>query len=579
MTMPGYALAKWARQSLQCLMPHISILPPELCNKIAAGEVIERPASVVKELVENALDAGSTEIAIEVGHGGKRMIRVTDNGAGMDREDALLCFRQHATSKIREYDDLFNIRTLGFRGEALASIAAVSRMKIITGRKGAAGTVLELQGGGLGEVRDAPAVGTSVEVKDLFFNTPARRKFLKTDSTELFHIIDAVTKEGLSNPETAFSLVVDNHETVRLAKAAGLRERLMQLYGEEFLAGLTETAAAGEGLEMQAFISHGSSFRNTRSHQFVFLNGRPIKDQSISHAVYRSYEGILPPDKHPLYFIYLRLDPRKVDFNVHPTKREVRFEDKETVYRFILSHLRDAVKQEHRGYVQEFSLPAAADRDSPVQTFTGQLPEQSLPAAIPSVSENLEFAYRPSLPYIYLGGTFIAVSGRGGLMIIDHHAAHERILFERLLSSGESSSRQLLFPRQVQVTEKEYLLLIRNRELLKTLGFEIEEFGKNTVLVRSAPAEVADAEIAGILPDIAAGFLDEHTEARPLRYGLAARIACHSSVRGRKILSADEVTRLLEDLERTEHPDQCPHGRPTRIFYSLHDLDKLFRRK
>jgi len=452
-------------------------------------------------------------------------------------------------------------------------------MKIITGRKGAAGTVLELQGGGPGEVRDAPAAGTSVEVKDLFFNTPARRKFLKTDSTELFHIIDAVTKEGLANPETAFSLVVDNHETVRLAKAAGLRERLMQLYGEEFLAGLTETAAAGEGLGMQAFISHGSSFRNTRSHQFVFLNGRPIKDQSISHAVYRSYEGILPPDKHPLYFIYLRLDPRKVDFNVHPTKREVRFEDKETVYRFILSHLRDAVKQEHRGYVQEFSLPAADDRDSSAQTFTGQLPAQSPPGTIPAVSENLEFAYRPSLPFIYLGGTFIAVSGRGGLMIIDHHAAHERILFERLLNSGESSSRQLLFTRQVQVTEKEYLLLIRNRELLQTLGFEIDEFGKNTVLVRSAPAEIADADIAGILPDIAAGFLDEHTAARPLRYDLAARIACHSSVRGRKILSADEVSRLLEDLERTEHPDQCPHGRPTRIFYSLHDLDKLFRRK
>jgi len=579
MTAPGYALAKWPCQSLQCLMPQISILSPELCNKIAAGEVIERPASVVKELIENALDAGSTEITVEVGYGGKRMIRVTDNGTGMDREDALLCFRQHATSKIREYDDLFNITTLGFRGEALPSIAAVSRMKIVTGRKDTAGIAMELQGGELRETKDAPAAGTSVEVRDLFFNTPARRKFLKTDSTELFHIIDAVTKEGLSNPGTAFSLIVDNSETVILAKAAGLRERIMQVYGEEFLAGLTETAAAKEGLEMQAFISNSSSFRNTRSHQFIFLNKRPIKDQSVSHAVYRAYEGILPPDKHPLYFMYLRLDPQKVDFNVHPTKREVRFEDKEAIYRFIVSHLRDAVKQERREYVQEFSQTGADDRDIPLQTIAGQFAAQSFSAGMPAVSENLEFAYRPSLPSIYLGGTFIAVSGKGGLTIIDHHAAHERILFERLLNRGESSSRQLLFPRQVQVSGKEFGLLIRNRELLKTLGFEIDEFGKNTVLVRSVPAEIEDADIPGLLPDIAAGFLEEHTAAKPLRHDLAARIACHSSVRGRKILSADEVDRLMEDLDRTEHPDQCPHGRPTRIFFSLHDLDKLFKRK
>jgi len=579
MTVPGYALAKWPCQSLQCLMPQISILPPELCNKIAAGEVVERPASVVKELIENALDAGSTEITVEVGHGGKRMIRVTDNGTGMDREDALLCFRQHATSKIREYDDLFNIRTLGFRGEALPSIAAVSRVKIITGRKGATGTAMELQGGELQETRDAPVAGTSVEVRDLFFNTPARRKFLKTDSTELFHIIDAVTKEGLSNPETAFSLIVDHNETISLAEAAGIRERIMQLYGEEFLAGLIETTAVGEGIEMQAFISNSSSFRNTRAHQFIFLNRRPIKDQSVSHAVYRAFEGILPPDKHPLYFIYLRLDPQKVDFNVHPTKREVRFEHKEIVYRFIVSHLRDAVKQDRREFVQEFSQPVADDGDSPAQTSSGKFATQVFSAGMPSVSENLEFAYRPSLPYIYLGGTFIAVSGKGGLTIIDHHAAHERILFERLLNGGESLSRQLLFPRQVQVTGKEHILLTRNRELLMTLGFEIDEFGKNTILVRSVPAEIADADIPAILPDIAAGFLDEHSAAKPLRHDLAARIACHGSVRGRQILSADEITRLLEDLDRTENPDQCPHGRPTRIFYSLHDLDKLFKRK
>jgi DNA mismatch repair protein MutL len=198
---------------------------------------------------------------------------------------------------------------------------------------------------------------------------------------------------------------------------------------------------------------------------------------------------------------------------------------------------------------------------------------------MPAVSENLEFAYRPSLPSIYLGGTFIAVSGKGGLTIIDHHAAHERILFERLLNDSDSSSRQLLFPRQVQVSGKEYRVLVQNRDLMKTLGIEIDDFGKNTVIVRTVPAEIGDADIPGILTDVAAGFLEEHTSAKPLRHDLAARIACHSSVRGRKVLSPDELSQLLEDLEKTDHPDQCPHGRPTRIFYSLHDLNKLFKRK
>ena len=577
----GVSLAKCSRQSLQCPMPHITVLPTDLCNKIAAGEVIERPASVVKELIENALDAGSTEIRIEVSHGGKRMIRVSDNGAGMDRDDALLCFKRHATSKIREYDDLFNIRTLGFRGEALPSIASVSKVKLVTASKGSsAGISVELQGGEVQEVKDAPASGTSLEIKDLFFNTPARKKFLKTDSTELFHIIDTVTKEALSHPEAGFQLFVDNSETISLAKASGFRERIMQVYGEEFLTGLIETSAVREGTALQVFSSKSSNFRNTRSHQFIFINKRPIKDQSISHAIYKAYEGILPPDRHPLYFLFLEADPQKIDFNVHPTKREVRFEDKETLYRFIVSSLRDSVKGEHSEYARAFILPQSADSDI-VPFASGESGGgyyQPAAAGISSVAENLEFPYRPSLPHIYLGDTFVAVSGKGGLTILDHHAAHERILFERLLKGMESQSRQLLFPLQVRVSGKEYRLLILNRDVLGTFGIEIDDFGENTVMVRAVPAEMEDADIRGILSDIAAGFLEEHASSKPLRHDLAARIACHSSVRGKRILSQDELSKLLEDLEKTDHPDQCPHGRPTRIFYSLHDLNKLFKR-
>jgi DNA mismatch repair protein MutL len=560
-------------------MSRIHVLPVDLCNKIAAGEVIERPASVVKELIENALDAGSTELRIEVSHGGKRVIRVSDNGVGMDRDDALLCFTRHATSKIDTYDDLFNIRTLGFRGEALPSIASVSKVKLVTGPKGSpSGISVELQAGEIKGIKDAPASGTSLEIKDLFFNTPARKKFLKTDSTELFHIIDTVTKEALSHPETGFLLLVDNAETISLARASGFRERIMQVYGEEFLAGLRETSAGREGIGMQAFVSKSGNFRSTRSHQFLFINRRPIKDQSVSHAVYKAYEGILPSDRHPLYFLYLQVDPHKVDFNVHPTKREVRFEDKETIYRFIMSYLRDCVKEEHTGYARDFLQPQPADVMQPVSGEPSRWYHQQAPCSTAPVSENLEFSYRPSLPHIYLGDTFVAVSGKGGLTILDHHAAHERVLFEKLLKGMELQSRQLLFPRQVRVSGKEYRLLIQNREVARTFGIELDDFGENTVMVRAVPAEIGDADIPGVLSDIAAGFLAEHASAKPLRYDLAARIACHSSVRGRKVLSPDELSNLLEDLDKTDHPDQCPHGRPTRIFFSLHDLNKLFKR-
>ncbi|MBI5632366.1 MAG: DNA mismatch repair endonuclease MutL [Nitrospirae bacterium] len=561
-------------------MPSITVLPTDLCNKISAGEVIERPASVVKELLENSLDANSTEIRVEVSRGGKRLMRVSDNGIGMDREDALLCFKRHATSKITEYDDLFNISTLGFRGEALPSIASVSRLRLVTGLKGSSvGVSLELQGGEVKDIKDAPVSGTSLEIKDLFFNTPARKKFLKADSTELSHIIDIVTKEALSHPETAFSLFTDNTETISLAKASGFRERIMQVYGEEFLLGLTEASFSMDGLSMHAFVSNSANFRKTRSHQFIFLNRRPIKDQSVAHAVYKAYEGILPPDRHPLYFLFLQIDPQKVDFNVHPTKREVRFEDKETVYRFIVSHLRDAIRAGHKEYAEEFSQPGTAEGVSSLQGGPGLSYAQPASFGRSGIAENLEFPYRASLPHIYLGDTFVAVSGKGGLTLLDHHAAHERVLFERLLKGMETESRQLLFPRQVQVSGKEYQTLLEHKEIIRTFGIEIDDFGNNTVIVRAVPAEIPDADIPGLISDIAAGLLDDHASGRPLRYDLAARIACHASIRGKKILSQDELAKLLEDLEKTEHPDQCPHGRPTRIFYSLHDLSKLFKRK
>jgi DNA mismatch repair protein MutL len=561
-------------------MPQIKVLPADLRNKIAAGEVIERPASIAKELIENSIDAGGTDIQIDILYGGKRLIKVSDNGTGMDREDAILCFERHATSKLSSEDDLFNIKTMGFRGEALPSIASVTKMKIITGQKGSAsGISVELTGGEVLEIKDSPSVGTMVEVRDLFFNTPARKKFLKSNSTELFHIIDTLTKEALSHWEIGFSLRSDNKEILSLPLASGPKERILQVYGEEFMKGLTEVNAETEGIRMKSYITKNDNFRNMKSHQFIFINRRPVKDQSVSHAVYNAYEGIIPHDKHPVFFLFLDINPVKVDVNVHPTKREVRFENKELVHRVINNSIREAIRSERAEYTKQFTEIPPVDFPGTHPGISSSTYLSPLTPYEHKVSENLEFPYRASLPFIYLGDTFIALSGRGGLTLIDHHAAHERILYERFLRGINLNTHQLLFPRQVKLSHKEYMVILQNQHILKDFGIETDDFGHDTIIVRSLPDVLREADIRGILSDIASCIIEGVAPDKSFKKALAARIACHSSVRGKEILNQEELSTLIADLEQTEHPDQCPHGRPTRIFISLDDLKKMFKRK
>ncbi len=560
-------------------MPRISILPADLINKIAAGEVIERPASVVKELIENAIDAGSTDIRVDVLHGGKRLVRVSDNGAGMDREDALICFERHATSKLLTEDDLFRIRTMGFRGEALPSIASVSRIKLITGLKDSPLAVsVEISGGEISEVKEVASIGTTVEVRDLFFNTPVRKKFLKSTGTEIYHIIDIITKEALSHWQIAFRLVVDNKETVNIPISSGMKERIMQIYGEEFLSGLVEVSSEEQGMRLTACVSRSNNFRNTKSHQFIFLNMRPIKDQSLSHAVYSAYEGILPREKHPIFFLYLEMDPARVDVNVHPTKREVRFQDRESIYRFVYNSVKEAVRSERSEFTKPFTEMPSEGSIQRADTYSGPYYPPFVPHEI-MAAENLELAYKPLLPFIYLGDTFVAVSGKGGLTLIDHHAAHERVLYGKFLRGIHLSSHQLLFPQQVRLSHKEYSVILENSAILADLGIEVEDFGHDTVIVRSLPDILLDAEMRGILCNLASCMIEGHSPGKSFRDELVARIACHSSVRGKEILNQEELSSLLTELEQTENPDQCPHGRPTRVFFSLEDLKKLFKRK
>jgi DNA mismatch repair protein MutL len=536
-------------------MSKIKVLPAILRNKIAAGEVIERPASVVKELIENSIDAKSTDIRIDVLYGGKRLIRVSDNGMGMDKEDALLCFERYATSKLLGEDDLFNIRTMGFRGEAIPSIASVAKVKLVTAPKGVyQGVSVEIQGGEVKAVKDSPSMGTTVEVRDLFFNTPARRKFLKVNNTELSHIIDKVTEEALSNYEISFSLFSDNHEAMNIPIASCLKERLMQIYGDEFLDGLIEINTEVANIRMNSFVAKEGNFRNSRAHQFIFINRRPIRDAAIMHAVYNAYEGMLPQKKHPVFFVFLDIDPKQVDFNVHPSKREVRFQDKESIYNVVYSSTRDNISCTSSPISYDFSSPSV-------------------------VSEALDFGYKPSSSFVYLGDTFIALSEGNGLSLIDQHAAHERILYEKFLRRADLNSHRLLFPKQVRLPHKEYRTILENSLILRDFGIEVDDFGHDTVIVRSLPEVLREADIISVLSDIATCLLEGSVPDKTLREALAAKIACHRSVRGKTILKQEEVLQLLSDLGDCLHPDKCPHGRPTRIFFSLDDLKRMFKKK
>jgi len=558
-------------------MSQIKILSPDLQNKIAAGEVIERPASIVKELIENAIDAESTDIKIDILYGGKRLIRVSDNGIGMDREDALLCFEKYATSKLLSEKDLFNIKTMGFRGEALSSIAAVSKVKLITGRRGSPfGVSVEAIGGKIKEAKDSPFLGTSVETRDLFFNTPARKKFLKSNNTEMFHISDIVTKEALSHWGIGFRLTSNNKDTLILPISSDQKERIVQIYGEELLDNLMEVQHEGEGITLTSYVSKGTYFRDRKSLQYIFINTRPIKDPSLSHAVYKAYEGILPRDKHPVFFLFLAIDPQKVDFNVHPTKREVRFEDKESIYHFVYTAIKKEVKGERSEYAKQFiEIPASV----PFALHDTHDMGRSLQEPGTVAAEPLDFSYKAYQPFLYLGETFIAISGKGGFTLIDYHAAHERILYEIFLKSTGLHAHQLLFPRQVKLSHNEHTVILDHTEILKDFGIDVEDFGQSTLIVRSLPDALKESDMRGILSDVASCLIEGIRPDKSLRETLAAKIACHSSIRGKTILNQEEITNLVTQLEQADQPDQCPHGRPTRIFFSLDDLKTMFKRK
>ncbi len=593
-------------------MSEISILPEFLINKIAAGEVIERPASVVRELLDNSIDAAAKNVSVEVLYGGKKLIRVVDDGVGMSREDASLSFERHATSKIKTEDDLFNISTLGFRGEALSSLTSVSKVTLITSTANShTGTKIEIGAGQRKEISDAPPLsGTIVEMRDLFYNTPARRKFFKSTSTELTHIIEVVMQKALSYPGISFSLKHNNSELINAVSAKDIRERFKQLYGEELFNEFLEINPIRQnvsngvkrernGVKLYGFVSTGNFTRSTRSYQFVFVNRRPVKNPTVSHAVYSAYRDLIPKDRHPAFFLFLDIAPGKVDVNVHPAKREVRFETPSEIHKLVELAVQEVLHPQQ--YKTASDIPASASvfkTAHTVRLYENQSVCETLESAFQSRVESLptsgglqtDFFSGGVAPavhrYFYIGESFVAEATNNGLTIIDQHAAHERVLYEKFLRKASIEAETLFLPIRTELSVREYNIVIKHRDFLKDLGLDVEDFGANNVIVRTMPKELRKADIKGLLIDIASGIIEEETTGirgdtgkQGLLENIAARLACHKSVRGSEPLNNEELSQLVAALEKCEVPDKCPHGRPTRIFMSLDDLNRRFKRK
>lgn len=576
----------------------ISILPQVVADKIAAGEVVERPASVVKELVENAIDACCTRVDVEIQGGGGELIRVSDNGRGMGPEDALLAFERHATSKISTEKDLDAIDSLGFRGEALPSIAAVSQMELSTkDQASSSGTRLEMAGGELKGVAEVGRpVGTTVTVRRLFYNTPARRKFMRSAQTEFRRIVDLISSLALAHCHIAFQLLHNEREFMKLPSAQGLRERLIYLWAKDVFEGLVFFAESSPHLSIQGCIGRPDSSRASRRGQIFIVNRRPVTDRTLSHALYQGCQPFFPKDRHPTSVMILSLDPGLVDVNVHPTKREIRFRDRQTVHDLVafsvnkalteaspLSRLKEELPKANRE-LRKRHLREALAGYSAESSSRPSFQEKLFPAekethfAVPSEKTKAE-GEMVSLWQLHKLYIFAAI--KSGLVIIDQHAAHERVLYEQAKRSFRESSttaQQLLFPQVVELSQSELQVLDQHQDLLSKLGFSVRPFGAKTVLVEAEPATLKSVSHGQILREIL-DDLDSHKKPELNREEKLARsFACRGAVMAGDSLTREEMNSLVNMLFATSAPYTCPHGRPTIIRMSLDELAKKFGR-
>ena len=587
----------------------IQVLPPQLVNQIAAGEVIERPASVVKELLENSLDAGAGSIEVDIEQGGKQRIRVRDDGSGIQRQELSLALSRHATSKIASLEELEQINSLGFRGEALPSIASVSRLQLSSRiREDDSGWAVQGDGSDR-ELSTSPVAhlpGTTVDVQDLFFNTPARRKFLRTDTTEFKHIENVVRRIALSCFPVAVKLQ-HNQRPVFHLPAATTREqqerRVADLCGKAFMEQAIHIAHAAAGLSLHGWVAQPTFSRSQPDLQYFYVNNRMVRDKLVTHAIRQAYQDVLFHGRHPAYVLFLEIDPATVDVNAHPTKHEVRFRDSRLVHDYLFRTLHEALAQLRPAADQPAPLPARPVAALQVATGQGRVPAQNsmslgvgeqltrYAALHPRAPERPAVAAQPEagdefplgFALAQLHGVFILAQNAAGLVLVDMHAAHERITYEGLKAAQQGEgirSQPLLVPVSLDVSRREADVCEQQQEWFAALGFEVDRMGPERVVVRQVPALLGDADIAALVRDVLSDLLEHGSSQRIQDFmnELLSTMACHGSVRANRRLSTDEMNALLRQMESTERSGQCNHGRPTWVQIDLAELDKLFLR-
>ncbi|HAT71863.1 MAG TPA: DNA mismatch repair endonuclease MutL [Elusimicrobia bacterium] len=584
-------------------MPEIKVLSEDVVAKIAAGEVIERPASVLKELIENSLDAGASKIEIDINKAGRGLIRVHDDGRGMDREDLRLALGRHATSKLSAFDDLYSLATFGFRGEALYSIFAVSRLKMSSHRAGAeSGYGIEGEGGHVtAEIPTAPVKGTTIEAADLFFNTPARAKFMKSDTAERAHLIKTVEEAALANLGAAFRLVIDGAEILSVPVLPGglwenLKNRAAVIFGKHVYAGMARVEGKTAGMAVYGFVSRPDALGATRANQHFFVNRRPVGSALLRQAFYRGY-GHMLTGRHPACALFIELDPGSFDANIHPQKRDVKFSGENEIFKTISNTIYEELLTKQTAAVG-LTSPAGENKfsatDVPSYREASATPPAAAEAAglfdLPSPVPPEAAAAAPAdwrgkdLRYIgQLAKSYLLFECEAGLLVVDQHAAQERVLFEKYLdefSKGSIRVQPLLVPLETELSRSQMETVLKWRDWMKTAGFEIDQRGPATALLRAAPAlfyftQPAFAEFLSYLSEVLG---EPQKAAEDMKRGVIATMACKKSIKAHDFVKPQEALRLMEDLKKARDSYHCPHGRPTLFHISAADIARRFQR-
>jgi len=562
-------------------------LPPSVVAKIAAGEVIERPASVVKELLENAIDAGATRIEIDLEEGGTELIRVVDNGRGIEPEDLALVFENHATSKLFDAEDLFRIGTMGFRGEALASIGSVAQVKLQSRAVGREiGAEISCDGGQVSECRTwNGSSGTRVEVRHLFFSTPVRRKFLKTIPTEVGHVTETITRIALARPDIQLVLRHNGKMVVEVPETAGLLDRIRLFFGAE-VANACYAVNSGAALpRLTGFVADPSCDRGHPRHQYLFVNGRWFRDRSLGHAFQEAYRGLLLTGRYAVGFLFLELPADQVDVNVHPTKMEVRFREANAIYHLVLAAVKDRLRLAQ--LTPRLVAPPEGPREigpTPTAAISEPSPSSGAYSAGRPMNEDTLFTSEfKNGRAIQLHNAYLVVESKDGMLVIDQHALHERILFEQLrgrIAAGQLEKQRLLIPEPLDLSPEQAARVLESKTDLAELGMEVDDFGGGTILLASVPAMLGRAIPSALFRDVADRLTskDRPPTRDQLFEHLLATMACRAAVKAGDRLTPEEIDDLVAQRDLAENSHHCPHGRPTSLVFTRKELDKQFRR-